>query len=114
MEILDGQIIVSLRIFKGMDLWNDFDMDKIADRLRYALLTKKISYQRAAREMGVSRDLVFDYTNPEYSESSMHPEILIKFADYLGEEKYYFCNEYHIFLEQVDAGSLLRKLKKGT
>ena len=62
---------------------SDFDMDKICDRLRYSLRQKRISYLKVARDVGVSRDLVFDYTNPNYSEKSMQVKALIKFADYL-------------------------------
>lgn len=112
MEIFSGKIIINLRIFREMEACDNLDMEKISDRLRYALLEREISYQRAAKEMGVSRDLIFDYTNPEHSENSMQVETLIRFAEFLGEERYYFCNEYHKFLDQVDVGSLLKKLKK--
>lgn len=111
-ETFESQMILILRIFKGMELFDDLDMDKIADRLKFALLARGISCQRAAREMGVSRDLIFDYTNPKYSEDSMQPQMLVRFADYLGEEKYYFCNEYHKFLDAVDGGRFLLEIRK--
>lgn len=111
METFDGQLIIAVNVFKGMNLSNNYDMDRICDRLRYELRKKRISNEKAARELGVSRDLIFDYINPNYSESSMQVETLIKFADYFGKEKYYFCNDYHIFLDTVDAGSFLRKAK---
>ena len=90
----------------------DFDMDKICDRLRYSLRQNRISYLKAAKDMGVSRDLIFDYTNPDYPEKSMQVKTLIKFADYLGEERYYFCNEYHWFLDIVDIGAFLQDLRR--
>lgn len=55
-----------------------FDKNRICDRLRYALLENEISYQRAAREIGVSRDVLFDYTSPDYPEESMQMQTLIK------------------------------------
>ena len=96
----------------GLSSGLNFDMDKICDRLRYSLRQNRIPYLRAAKDIGVSRDLVFDYTNPDYPEKSMQVKTLIKFADYLGEERYYFCNDYHRFLDTVDAGDFLRELRK--
>ena len=94
-----------------MDAASQLDMDKISGRLRYALLENRIPYQRAAREMGVSRDVLFDYTSPDYPESAMQPQTLIKFAEYLGKERYYFCNEYHKFLDIVKTGEFLQGLR---
>lgn len=87
----------------------NYDMDRICDRLRFALLEKGVSKQQAAREIGVSRDLVFDYTNCDYPEKSMQVDTLKKFAEYFRKEDYYFCNEYHCFLDTVDAGAFLRE-----
>lgn len=90
---------------------SQLNMDRICDRLRYELLEKEISFQRAAREMNVSRDVLFDYMNPDYPESAMQTQTLIKFADYLGKDRHYFCNEYHKFLDIVKAGDFLRELR---
>ena len=62
--------------------------------------------------MGVGRELIYDYTNPDYPEGSMRPETLIRFAEYFGEERYYFCNGYHKFLAVVDGGSFLSGIRK--
>lgn len=62
--------------------------------------------------MSVSRDVLFDYTNPDYPESSMQTQTLIKFAEYLGKDRYYFCNEYHKFLDTVNTGDFLRELRR--
>lgn len=112
LETFDSWLVITLKVFRGMNSVTDFDMDKICDRLRYALRKNGISYLKAAKDIGVSRDLVFDYTNPNYPEESMQVKTLIKFASYLGEEKYYFCNEYQRFLDTVNAGAFLRKLRK--
>lgn len=94
-----------------MSLSDTFDMDRICDRLRYALLYKNISVSQAAKELRVSRDLIFDYINYKCPEDSMQVKYLIKFAEYFGEDKYYFCNEYHRFLDSVDMEKLLRGLR---
>lgn len=111
METIDEPLIITVNVFKGMNLSNNYDMDRICDRLRYELRKKRISVAKAARELGVSQDLIFDYINPNYSENSMQVETLIKFADYFDKDKYYFCNDYHIFIDTVDGGSFLRKMK---
>lgn len=112
LETLDSRLVIVLKVFKDMSSTPDFDMDKICDRLRYSLRKNRISNMKAAKDLGVSRDLIFDYTNPNYLEKSMQVKTLIKFASYLGEEKYYFCNEYHRFLDTVDVGAFLKELRR--
>ncbi len=90
-----------------MSLSDTTDMDSICGRLRYALKQKKVSGGQAARDLGVSRDLVLAYTNYNYPEDSMQVKYLTKFAEYFGEERYYFCNEYHRFLDTVEADRML-------
>lgn len=41
----------------------------------------------------------------------MQVQTLIKFAEYLGKDRHYFCNEYHKFLDTVVAGDFLRELR---
>ncbi|MCM1251695.1 MAG: hypothetical protein NC321_02655 [Clostridium sp.] len=84
METSNGWFVINVKVFKGMFLANDLDMRKISNRLRYTFLENRISFLRAAKELGVSRDLLFDYTNLDYPENSMQVKILIKIADYFG------------------------------
>lgn len=112
METFRNQMVIALRIFKGMGICDNLDMEKVSSRLRYAFLVRKIPYQKAAREMGIRKEIIFRYTDPDYPEELMQPEFLIQFADYLSEEKYYFCSEYHKFLDVVDGGSFLLKVRK--
>ena len=112
LETFDSWLVITLKVFRGMNSVTNFDMDKICDRLRYELRKNGISYLKAAKDIGVSRDLVFDYTSPDYPEKSMQVNILVKFANYLGKEKYYFCNEYHRFLDTVDVGAFLKELRR--
>lgn len=106
------ELVIDVKIFKGKVLATGYDMGRICDRLRAALRAKGISKKRAASQMKVSRDLLSDYTSPEYPEKSMQVETLKRFAEYLGEETYYFCNEYHKFLDTTDIGDFLRKERK--
>ena len=110
-ETFDDRWVIHVKIFKNMTTSSQFNMDRISDRLRYALFEKEISYRRAAREMGVSRDVLFDYTNPDYPESAMQTQTLIKFSEYLGKGRHYFCNEYHKFIDTAKVGDLLRELR---
>lgn len=102
METSDGKWVIYVKVFKDMLSAADFDMKKICNRLRYAFLENKISFMQASKELGVSRDLFINYTNPDYKECSMQVHILKKIADYFGKDRYYFCNEYHMFLDTVN------------
>lgn len=111
METFERQLVIKIKIFTGKVYLESFDMERICNRLRHALIQKNVSANQAARDIGVSRYLMSDYINYKYSEDSMQVETLIKFAEYFGEERYYFCNEYHRFLDSVDGGKLLRELR---
>ena len=110
-ETFERQLVIKIKIFTGKVYLESFDMERICNRLRYALIQKNVSANQAAKDIGVSRYLMSDYINYKYSEDSMQVETLIKFAEYFGEERYYFCNEYHRFQDSVDAGKLLRELR---
>lgn len=68
----------------------------------------QISQMRLARELGISRDCIFDYMNPEYPERAMQVETLKKLAVYFKKDIHYFCNAYHIFLDTVDGRAYLK------
>lgn len=89
----------------------NYDMNKICDRLRYELRAKKISNLKAAKDVGVSKDLVYDYTNKNYPERSMQVGTLKKFAKYLDKDDYYFCNDYHQFMDTTDVGKILLEVR---
>lgn len=115
METLDGQMIIEIsvvsdRYFEGMSF--DFDMDKICDRLRFEIYEKRISKAGLAREIGVSRDLIFDYTSRAYAEESMGVSVLKSLAKFFGKESYYFCNDYHRFIDTVEVREWLKDLRK--
>lgn len=102
--------IRSTRYFETMP--SEFDMTRISGRLNYELFDRRIPKARLAREVGVSRDLVSSYTKESFPEESMQIPILKSFAAYFGKDKYYFCNDYHRFMDTVDAAELLKRLRE--
>lgn len=38
--------------------------------------------------------------------------VLKKMAEYFGMEKYYFCNEYHVFVDTVNVPGYLKGIRK--
>lgn len=89
-----------------------FDMTKISDRLDYEILDCGISKVRLAKEIGVSRDLVSSYTRKRFPEESMQISVLKSFAEYFGKDIYYFCNDYHKFMDTVDVVRFLKRLRQ--
>lgn len=99
-----------MRYFQSMPL--EFDMTRIGDRLNYELFDRRMPKSRFAREVGVSRDLVYNYTGASFSEESMRIPVLKSFAEYFGKDTYYFCNDYHKFIDTVDVVKLLKGLRQ--
>lgn len=60
----------------------------------------------------MSRDLVYNYTRGDFSEESMQIPVLKSFAEYFGKDIYYFCNDYHKFLDTVDVVKLLKRWRQ--
>lgn len=99
-----------MRYFESMP--TEFDMTKISDRINYELFDRRIPKVRLAREVGVGRDLVSSYTRENFPEESMQIPVLKSFAAYFGKDTYYFCNDYHKFIDTVDVVKLLKRLRK--
>lgn len=99
-----------MRYFESMPL--DFDMTRISDRIKFELFDRRIPKSRFAREVGVSRDLVCNYTREDFSEESMQIPVLKSFAAYFSKDTYYFCNDYHKFVDTVDMVKLLKRLRQ--
>lgn len=102
--------IRSMRYFQSMSL--EFDMTKISDRINYELFDRRMPKSRFAREVGVSRDLVGNYTRASFSEESMQISVLKSFAVYFSKDVYYFCDDYHKFIDTVDVVKLLKRLRQ--
>lgn len=99
-----------MRYFESMP--SEFDMTKISNRINYELLDRRIPKVRLARDVGVGRDLVSSYTKESFPEESMQIPVLKSFAAYFGKDTYYFCNDYHKFIDTVDVAKLLKRLRQ--
>lgn len=86
-------------------------MTRISGRINFELFDREIPKARLAREVGVSRDLVSNYTSGYFHEESMDISALKAFAVYFGKDTYYFCNAYHRFVDIVDVPKLLKGLR---
>ena len=84
----------------------------IPDRIKYHLHRSKTSHWKLAKALGCSRDTVFSYANGKISEDRMDVAVLKKMAEYFGTEPYYFCNEYHVFVDTVDVPKYLKGIRK--
>ncbi len=115
MEIFNDMLIIkvrvkSMRYFQSMPL--EFDMARISSRISFALLDRRTPKARLAREVGVSRDLVYNYTRENFPEESMRIPVLKAFAEYFKMDTYYFCNDYHKFMDQTDVAELLKSIRR--
>lgn len=99
-----------MRYFESIP--SEFDMTKISNRINYELLDRRIPKVRLARDVGVGRDLVSSYTKESFPEESMQIPVLKSFAAYFGKDTYYFCNDYHKFINTVDVAKLLKRLRQ--
>ncbi len=102
----------SSKVFSGMFTERDRLEGSISDRIRYQRLKAKISQPKLAKAVGCSRDRIYCFENGKTSEEKMDIELLKKMADYFGLDKYYFCNEYHVFIDTTDIPEYLMKMRK--
>ena len=52
------------------------------------------------------------YANGKISENRMDVGVLKKMAEYFGMETYYFCNEYHVFVDITDVPKYLKGVRR--
>lgn len=86
--------------------------NKIYIRIKYFIKKSKVSYQELGAAVGCSHDTVFVYANGKIVEEHMNIGILKRMAEYFGVEAYYFCNEYHVFVDTTDVPEYLKKIRK--
>lgn len=115
METSEGGLIIKIKVkseryFENMPV--EFDMEKISDRLNYEIYNRRIPKTKLAREMGVSKDLVYSYTGGNFPEESMQISVLKSFAAFFNKDAYYFCNDYLKFVDTVDAAKLLKRIRQ--
>lgn len=109
METNSAILTKSSNIFEGMFTENTILEKSIALRIRYHMQRKKISQPKLAKAVGCSRDTIYRYENGIVPEGNMSIEILKKIADYFEVDQYYFCNDYHVFIDTTDDIPLLLK-----
>lgn len=105
-------MILSVKVVKGLNTFENCSFDKICDRIRFAMCMSQISQFKLASDIGVSRDCIIDYTSSDYPEKSMQVETLKKMALYFEKDIYYFCNDYHKFLDSEQGNRILRQKRK--
>lgn len=84
----------------------------ISARIRYQMQKAKISQPKLAKAVGLTRDRIYVYENGKIAEENMDIEILKRLAKYFGVDQYYFCNEYHVFMDTVDVPELLKHIRE--
>lgn len=111
-EIDRSVLTKSSEVFQGM-FEDRQDTDAcISARIKYYLHRAKTSHWKLAKALGCSRDTVFSYANGKISEDRMNVAVLKKMAAYFGTDPYYFCNEYHVFVDTVDVPEYLKGIRK--
>lgn len=109
----NGAILTrSSNVFQGMFIENSTMENSISTRIKYQMQKAKISQPRLAKEIGCSRDRIFCYANGKVSEGYMDIELLKKLAGYFELDPYYFCNEYHVFVDTMDVPKVLKQLRE--
>ena len=98
-------------MFQGMFADEKILEKSISARIRYQMQKAKISQPKLAKAVGLTRDRIYVYENGKIEEGSMNIEILKRLAEYFGLDKYYFCNEYHVFMDTTDVPQLLKRIR---
>ena len=101
-------------VFQGVLMENKMLERSISARIKYQMQKAKISQPRLAKAVGCSRDRIWTYANGKVSEGYMDIDFLKKLADYFGLDQYYFCNEYHVFVDTVNVPEVLKEVRRKT
>lgn len=102
----------SSEVFQGMfEEVPGMDAD-IPDKIKYHLHRTKTSYRKLANALDCSRDTIFSYANGKIPEDRMDIAVLKKMAVYFEEDTYYFCNEYHRFVDTADVPQYLKGIRR--
>lgn len=112
METKGAVLTRTAKVFEGMFEDKEKIGQSISVRLKYCMQRAKIPQCKLARDIGYSVDTVFKYINGKVSEEHMNIEMLKKIAIYMGMDEYYFCNEYHKFVDNTDIPKFLKETRK--
>lgn len=99
-------------MFEGMFEEKEILEQSISARIRYQMQKAKISQSKLAKAVGLTRDRIYVYENGKIAEENMDIEILKRLAKYFGIDQYYFCNEYHVFMDTMDVPELLKRIRE--
>jgi transcriptional regulator with XRE-family HTH domain len=102
----------SSRIFECMFEDENVMKQSIALRIKYQMKKAKISQPELAMVLGCSKDTVFSYVHGKTQEGNMNRDLLKKMAQYFKLDRYYFFNEYLIFIDTTDVPEYLRQMRK--
>ena len=87
------------------------NLESVADKLQYARLTAGIHQDVLADMIGIDRITLLRYENGHRNEDSLCVEWLIRIAIACGLDKYFCCNDYHIFLAE-NPGQQIKQWRK--
>lgn len=108
----NGSILTrSSKVFWGMFTEKEMLEQSIASRIRYQMQKAGISQPKLAEAIGTTRDRIYTYENGKIEEQNMEIELLKKLARYFELDEYYFCNEYHVFMDTTDVPKVLKQLR---
>ncbi len=114
METKGSILTKSSKVFWEMFTEKEVLEQSIASRIRYQMKKAKISQPKLAQAVGLTKDRIYTYQSGEIAEENMDIGILKKLAEYFGVDQYYFCNEYHVFMDTTDVPQLLKQIRAKT
>jgi transcriptional regulator with XRE-family HTH domain len=85
--------------------------ETVADKIRFARLIAGLRQEDLATNLKIDRATLLRYENGQVSEENMRVDILIQIAVICGQEQYFCCNPYHVFLAE-DAGRQIKQYRK--
>lgn len=102
----------SAKVFGGMFEDKAKLEQSISTRIRYCMQKAKVPQYKIARAIGYANETISNYMNGKIPEEHMNVHMLKKMAVYLGMDKYYFCNEYHKFMDSTDVPKFLKEMRR--
>ena len=112
METNEAVLTKSSRVFDGMFEDEEYRNRSISTRIKYFMKKEKLSQPKLGAAIGCSRDTIFSYANAKIPEAHMNIQLLKKMALYFGVEEYYFCNEYHRFVDTTNVCEYLKRIRE--
>ena len=86
-------------------------MQKISEKMRYHRLKAELSHNEVEKISGISKRTIYRYENDLVKEENMRVNVLKKLAQLYHLDKYAFCTDYHIFIDN-NPGIQLKEYRK--